>query len=275
MTYAMLMVNLELGRSNAGLLQIAGELAERFGAGVVGITGRQPLQMIYGDGYVDGELFEQDCDEIGKAIKATEAEFRAELQGRVAAVQWRSSQTYAYMADYVAREARSVDLILTRMSSSDAFDASRTVNIGDLIMQAGRPVLIVPAAQRPLRLERFLIAWKDTRESRRAVGDALAMLKGAKHVSVVEIAPEQDLTAASGRVRDVVSWLERHAIKAEGATSISTGDDAAALLAFGQQNEAQVIVAGAYGHSRIREWVLGGVTRDLLLGSNRCSFVSH
>ena len=76
--------------------------------------------------------------------------------------------------------------------------------------------------------DRALVAWKDTRDTRRAVSDALPLLKHAAGVTVVEIA---------------------------------TGAD--------------VVVAGAYGHSRLREWVLGGVTRDLLLSANRCALVSH
>jgi nucleotide-binding universal stress UspA family protein len=275
MTYATLMVNLELGHSNAAVLEITAELAERFGAKVVGISGRQPLQMIYGDGYICGELFEQDCNEIAKELIATEAQFRAALRGRVATVEWRSTQTYAYLSSYLAEQARSADLIVTGLTSSDRFDASRTVNVGELIMQAGRPVLIVPKPSSGLKLERVLVAWKDTREARRAVCDALALLKIATHVSVVEIAAKQELAAAARRVNDVVSWLRRHDIKAEGSASISTGNDTASLYAICQEQDAQVVVAGAYGHSRAREWVLGGVTRDLLLSAHGCAFVSH
>ena len=82
MSYATLMVHMELGRPNTGLLKITAELAERFQAGVVGIAARQPIQMVYGDGYVSGDLYQQDLDEITKELKAAQAEFRAALQGR-------------------------------------------------------------------------------------------------------------------------------------------------------------------------------------------------
>lgn len=275
MSYATLMVHLELGRPNTGLLKITAELAERFRAGVIGIAARQPIQMAYGDGFVAGDLYQQDRDEIIRELTAAESEFRAALEGRVAFVEWRSTQMYAYLADYIADEARCADLVLTGVATGDFLDASRAVNTGELIMHTGRPVLIVPTGASTLKLDHALIGWKDTRETRHAVSDALPLLKHATRVSVVEIAVMDDVAAAVKRTQDVVAWLGRHAIKAEGFAELSTGDDATALYAIGQDKGADVIVAGAYGHSRLREWVLGGVTRDLLLSANRCSLVSH
>jgi nucleotide-binding universal stress UspA family protein len=275
MSYATLMVHLELGRSNAGLLQIAVDLAERFQAKVIGIAARQPLQMVYGDGYVSGDLFERDREEICKEMKDAEAEFRIALQPRVPVIEWRSTQTFANLADYLCDEARCADLIVTGVASGDMFDSSRAVDTGALVMEAGKPVLLVPKTATSLKLERVLVAWKDSRETRRAVADAVPLMKRATQVSVVEIATAENLPSAQQHVADVVAWLKCHAIKAEGRARVSTGDDAAGLYAVAQDQGADVVVAGAYGHSRLREWVLGGVTRDLLLSADRCSFISH
>jgi len=275
MTYATLMVHLELGRPNTALLKITAELAGRFRAGVIGIAARQPMQMVCGDGYVAGDLYQQDRDEIVRELNAAEAEFRAALRGRVAFVEWRSAQRYAYLADCIADEVRGADLLLTGVATGDFLDASRAVNTGELVMRAGRPVLIVPTGASTLTLDHALIGWKDTRETRRAVSDALPLLKHATRVSVVEISADEDLSAARRRVGDVVAWLGHHAIQAEGSAQRSTGDDATALYAIGQDLGTDVVVAGAYGHSRLREWVFGGVTRDLLLSANRCALVSH
>jgi nucleotide-binding universal stress UspA family protein len=122
---------------------------------------------------------------------------------------------------------------------------------------------------------RVVIGWKDTRESRRAVSDALPLLKKAGHVSVVAIADEADFDSVRLQLGDVVSWLGRHGVVAEALVSTSTGDDANRLNDIAWEQGAGVIVAGAYGHSRFREWALGGVTRDLLLRGDRCSLVSH
>ena len=275
MTYGTLMVHLELGRSNAGLLQIAGDLAERFHASVIGIAACQPMQIVYGDGFISGDIYEQDRQELDKEMKAAEAEFRSALQTRAVTLEWRSTVMFTLLSDYLAREARSADLVITGIASGDVFDSSRSVNTGDLVMRAGRPVLVVPAAASKVKLDRVVVGWKDTRESRRAVSDALPLLKGARHVAVVEIAVEEELSAARTQIEDVAGWLHRHGIKAECLASPATGDDATALYAVAQDQGADVIVAGAYGHSRLREWALGGVTRDLLLRANWCSLLSH
>jgi nucleotide-binding universal stress UspA family protein len=155
------------------------------------------------------------------------------------------------------------------------FDTSRYVDIGDLVMQAGRPCLIVPTGVETLALEHAVIGWKDTGEARQVIRDALPLLKQARRVTVVEIAIEEDLEDARSHLVDVVAWLGRHGIDATSIAALSTGDDAVALNGIFQEQGADLIVAGAYGHSRVREWVLGGVTRDLLLRAGCCALVSH
>jgi nucleotide-binding universal stress UspA family protein len=149
------------------------------------------------------------------------------------------------------------------------------MNAGDLIMQAGRPVFAVPNFRDGVKLERAIIAWKDTSETRRAALDALPLLKALASVTVVEIALEDELPAARSHVGDVIGWLKRHGIVADSIASASMGDDSAQLNNIAKTQDADMIVAGAYGHSRVREWALGGVTRDLLHRADRCLLVSH
>jgi nucleotide-binding universal stress UspA family protein len=274
-TYATLMVHLELRRSNAGLLQIAGDLAERFDAGVIGIATGNPMQVLYDETYVPQDLVEKDRAEIENEMKDAEAEFRRALQGKVRTVEWRSTVTYAPLADYLAREARGADLVIAGLGSSGMFDGSRRIYTSDLVMQVGRPVLIVPAAVDKLKLERVIVGWKDTRETRRAVFDALPLLKNVAHVTVVEISAEEALVAARARLEDVIGWLKRHGVEAKSLASPSSGGDATQLSAIAHEQNADVIVAGAYGHSRLREWMFGGVTHDLLLRADRCALLSH
>jgi nucleotide-binding universal stress UspA family protein len=274
MTYATLMVHLELGRSNAGLLRVAGDLARRFEAGIIGIAACQPMPMYYADGY-SGAMIEEDRVEMAREIKATEEEFRSVLQGAVADVEWRSTVAFGLVADYLACEARAADLVLTGVATGDMFDASRAVNTGDLLMQAGRPVLVVPLAAETLKLEQVLVGWKETREARRAVVDALPFLKQATRVTIASIASPDDMATSRTQLEDVARWLKRHGVAASALASPASGNDAAALYALAQDQGADLIVAGAYGHTRLREWVLGGVTTDLLLSKDRYSFVSH
>ncbi len=273
MTYATLLVNLEAGRSNGHLLQAAAEVAERFGAGVIGVAACQPMQMVYGDGYAFADMLEEDRQEIAREIEATEAEFHAALQSRVRVLEWRSAMSVRSLSEHVAAEARRADLILTGAVSAKGFNATRQTHTGDLVMQAGRPVLVVTPA--PLRLDRVLLAWKDTRETRRAAADALPLLQKASHVCVAEMADEADLGDARRRLADVAGWLGKHGVAAECLGTASTGDDPRRLQAIADEQEADLVVAGAYGHSRLREWALGGVTRTLLGEASRAAFVSH
>lgn len=275
MTYTTLMVHLELGQTNAGLLHIAGDLAERFHANVIGIAACQSMPIAYGDTYVSGDILEQLRKESEKEIKKAEAEFRSALQTRAETLEWRSTVTLGSLVNYVAHEARSADLIITKAIPREFLDNSRRLNIGEFVLHAGRPVLIVPGAADQLKLERVVVAWKDIREARRAVLDALPLLKKADHVVVVEITAEEKLSGARMHLEDVVGWLKRHGIVAEALASSSIGDDATRLKAIVQEQGADLIVAGAYGHSRLRELVLGGMTGDLLLCADRCSLVSH
>ena len=275
MTYATLMVHLELGDSNAGLLRVARGLADRMKAGVIGIAASQPIQAVLGGSYAYGDVVQLDHDEVDAEIQAAEAEFRTAFETHTETVTWRSAVTFASLTDYVSEEARSADLVISAVALDNFLGEARCLNINELVMQVGRPVFVVPRSITELKLDRVVLAWKDTRETRRAALDALPILKIAAHVTVVEIAADDDLADAGLRVQDVVGWLGRHGIAAEAATSGSTGDDAGQLKLIAQDQNADIIVAGAYGHSRLREWILGGVTKDLLLRAERCSLVSH
>jgi nucleotide-binding universal stress UspA family protein len=270
------MVHLDLSASNEGILQIAGDLAERFEASVIGIAACQPLQMIYGDGFMLTDIIEQDRLEKEKDMQDVEERFRAALHNRAKELHWRSTITLAPIADYIAHQARAADLIVIDPSGGNSkLDPSRRVDVSDLVMRVGRPVLFVGPGETTLNLENALVAWKDTREAQRAVANALPLLKKAAHVTVVEVATEEELAHARDHVNDVSEWLKRHGISAEPFAAVTGEDDASRLETIVKEKGAGLVVAGAYGHSRVREWVLGGVTRDLLMHAGRSALVSH
>ena len=145
-------------------------------------------------------------------------------------------------------------------------------------MQAGRPLLVVPDRVNWLDLRSVLVAWKDTPEARRAVADALPLLRKAKDVTIVEIAERDvDRSAVAAGVTDVAAWLARHGVTATARVSEAAGGDTAAaqLDKVAGDVGAGLIVAGAYGHSRFRELILGGVTQYLVTQSARCVLLSH
>jgi nucleotide-binding universal stress UspA family protein len=276
MDYKTLMVHLELGRANTALLSITADLVQRLKAGVIGIAGCQPIQVLYDATYVAGEILAEDRKQIEKQMQDAEREFREALAGKSERLSWRSAVTFDSLAEFVAEQARAADLILTIPDiGGSVFDHTRQVGITDLVMQAGRPVLIVPEGRDSLNLDHVLIGWKETRECRRAIADSLPLLKLAGRISLVEIAPEAELPRAKEQLGDVAAWLSSHGIRAQPEALPAAGSDSQQLANLAHERSAGLIVAGAYGHSRLREWVLGGVTGDFLLNPHCCVLLSH
>jgi len=152
----------------------------------------------------------------------------------------------------------------------------RIANTGAAILAAGRPILVVPAGVKSLEAAHVVIGWKDTREARRAVVDALPFLHEAERVTVVEICENDEIGAARLRLDDVVHYLARHRTKAESRTETRIqGSGADQMIEFAQNQAADLLVTGAYGHSRLNEWIFGGMTHDLLTSSPICCLMSH
>jgi nucleotide-binding universal stress UspA family protein len=276
MTYTTVMVGLALDRSNEARLEIAGQLAERFGARVIGIAAAEFSPPLY---FTSGEqaqnLIDQGRTRIRNRIADLEGEFRAAMHNRATSVEWRCAEDFP--GRYMVREARASDIIVVGEADSVSLgDPFAQISPGDLVMQAGRPLLVVPDTCNWLDLRSVLIAWKDTAEARRAVADALPILRKATEVTVVEIVEEQaDRAAAVSRVRDVVAWLSRHGINASERVPDQYGEAGEALERIASEMGAGLVVAGAYGHSRLREWILGGVTQRLINPAKRCSLLSR
>jgi nucleotide-binding universal stress UspA family protein len=276
MMYETLMVYLEEGADNSGLLSVAAKLADVYNANVIGIAASQPVAIGYADSYLASEVVNTDREDRLNAIQKSEADFKDALEGRAKGLEWAWTITTASLSGFVAGHARRADLVILGVSRpSSLLDLTRHLDVADLVMQVGRPVLVVPHPVRQLQLGHILLGWKDTREVRRAASDALPFLKKAERVTIVEIAPAADLSDAQRGLDDVAQWLGRHGIAARTLAVPAAGDDAASLSAIVADEGADLVVAGAYGHSRLQEWVLGGVTRDLLRHVEWCSLLSH
>jgi nucleotide-binding universal stress UspA family protein len=277
MTIATVMVCLALDQSNQARLEVAGELAERFGAGLVGIAAAQFAPPLY---FMDGEqaesLIEQGEATIRGRLAELEAQFRQATRSRAAFVEWRGALDFP--ARFILNEARCTDIVVSGGHSPAFSDAFALLSPKDMVMQAGRPLLVVPDAVDWLDLRSVLVAWKNTTEARRAIADSLPLLRLAKEVTVAEILEEGDGRAAvERRVGDVVAWLARHGIAASqriGEVKLE-GGTGAALDRIAASVGAGLIVAGAYGHSRFRELILGGVTQYLVTQTARCVLLSH
>jgi nucleotide-binding universal stress UspA family protein len=164
----------------------------------------------------------------------------------------------------LARETRTADLFIGTRPYGDPTGDVRAEE--GVLFQSGRACLFVPPhGTPPEQYATVFVAWKDTREAARAVAEALPFLERARQVVVglveEEGASEQFQVAAGG---DIGRYLSRHSISVEIRLIAGWADTAEALINEATQVGADMIVMGGYGHSRFREWVLGGVTRDVL-----------
>lgn len=277
MTYATVMVSLALDQPNDARLAVAGQIAEIFEAGLVGIVAAVFSPPVY---FTTGEqaqiLVDQGQASIKERISELEGQFREAARNRAKHIEWRCAIDFP--ARYILQEARCADIVVSG-GRSDAFsDPFALITPRDLVMEAGRPLLFVPDSIDWLDPRSMLVAWKDTPEARRAIVAALPMLRKAKDVAVAEIAEADGSQAAAvERVRDVVKWLSRHGVSASELVAPQAQDQDATLQldALAANVGAGVVVAGAYGHSRFRELVLGGMTQHLITQSARCALLSH
>src|SRR5665647_1575538 len=252
------MVYLDPEQGSEPALRVARELADQFKSRVIGVTAGLPAAPIHADGMIASSVLEVDYEQLNQAIGRCEARFRSALKDFGGSLEWRSAA--AYPADFLAAEARAADLLVVgRSENYTALGPHQLLDIGDAVMKAGRPVLVVPPRCTALAPNRILVAWKDTAEARRAIAAALPLLKRAAELAVVEIISDDDERDAAGsRLADVTKWLQRHNITAAATVELSAGDDGSHLDAIASETRADIIVAGAYGHTRLREWIFGG-----------------
>ncbi|HEY5700583.1 MAG TPA: universal stress protein [Gammaproteobacteria bacterium] len=178
---------------------------------------------------------------------------------------------------WLGLHGRYADLIITGQPQADD-DLLGTGGVpGAVALSGGRPVLVIPrAGARTLVAKRTVVAWNESREATRAISDAMPILQMAERVEVLNVSSGAHASAGESSVATMSRHLTRHGVKAE-ANVMSQGevDPAELLLSHVNRYGADLVVMGAYGHSRLREFVLGGMTRHLLNYSPVPLFLSH
>jgi nucleotide-binding universal stress UspA family protein len=217
-------------------------------------------------------------DAIGAAAPV-EASFRDCLRRNSLQGEWRLAE--GSPPSVVALHARYADLTVVGQPNAYAPQDDDAVTV-TAVMTSGRPVLAIPfAGDFPTVGERVLVAWNASREAARAVNDALPLIAHAKQVTVLAINPQRGIGGqgdAHGGVpaADIALHLARHGVKAEAAHTVARDiSDGEALLSYAADIGADLIVSGAYGHSRARELVFGGVTRTLIAEMTAPVLLSH
>lgn len=269
MSYRSILVNIDIDRPVAPIVKAAIDLARVHDARLIGLCAADaPLPMAVPEGGVLAvDAWQQMREDIQKKLKAVHAEFKRLTAGHAGA-EWREDLNSPTAA--VVEASRSADLVMLAASDGAATgDSYRFADPANVVLRAGRPALVVGERLGQLKLERIVVAWKDTREARRAVADAVPILAAAKEITVVTVAADADQWIRDG-LKDVDLYLRAHGIQAE-TKLIKSADEYIDLFNFIDSSKADLVVSGAYGHSRLREWAFGGVTRSLLdeTGINR------
>jgi nucleotide-binding universal stress UspA family protein len=259
------MVYVEADATPEQRVRLAASLADRFNALLIGLSAVAIPPPMTTDGVI--------IDMMRTKLAQQGHWFRGVAGANQRKIDWRSMLDFPATA--LPCEARSADLAIIGQVKAPA-NAYRALDPGLAILKMGRPTLVVPEATSSLRAEHVVIGWKDTREARRAVRDALPFLQRATRVIIVEACGPGEEKAATVRLDDVARYLARHRV--EGGPKImleQKGSGAEQLIRNAREEGADLLVTGAYGHSRLGEWIFGGMTRELLATSPICCLMSH
>ena len=265
MTVAAIMVCVDSDEGAEDRICVAAGIAGRFNSLLIGVAG-WPLRKNeeLAQPVVDLPSDQARVEKISKRLQHLGEEFRRCAGANPGGVEWRSSAHFP--SEFIVAEARAADLVVIGREALPG-DVYHTYDPGTVIVAAGRPVLVVPRGIRRFQPSRVLIAWKDTREARRAVRDALPFLKEAQSVSIAAVKP-QGAENVDRQITDVAQYLVRHHVSiGQQIETVAAGEEGPILLQLAKEHAADLIVAGGYGHTRLREWIFGGVTRHLLMTS--------
>jgi nucleotide-binding universal stress UspA family protein len=276
MSYKALMVHVDLDEGGDARVRLAAELAQRFDAALIGISAWAPNPAIAVDSVVPESALELvDLPVMEDLLKTRGDAFRALVGQNGREVEWRSA--IELPTELIVREGRSADVLIVGGTRHPVLrDPYRSVDPGAVLLRAGRPLLIVPPGVTSLAAKRIAVAWKDTREARRAIVDALPLLRRAEAVVVVEFCSPAEEAPAQQRVKEVVRFLARHGVSTAGEQVRPIDMTVTnSLLKLARPESVDLVVAGGYGHTRLGEWIFGGVTHDLLVNGTLCCLLSH
>ena len=286
MSYRTILVHINDERRLPGLLRAATAIAERQRAHLIGLSVIPPINIpatsdlaiaipaiieAHRDAYRLEEARMKAVFDKTTQTSASPGSFTAE---------WRSLDAYhlASAVQMILPLARAADLIIASQAD-EQWEHSLMLDFPDMLAtDSGRPVLVIPNAPRAdFDMKRILVGWNGRREATRAVFDAIPLLKQAEDVKVLWIDPHDDTdTAGDLPAADLCTALARHGVKCEETASLSPKLSAGETLLFETTRFGwDMLVMGCYGHSRMREFILGGASRHVLQSMTIPVLMSH
>src|SRR5579871_5806005 len=272
-----IVVNLGLGKPHDVAAEYAISIAEAFGAHACGIAfAYEPVVPPSPMGGIPADLIDAQWAASDSAANTAIAAFAAAAKrAGISAEHRRLTTSISGAGDLFGRLARRFDLAVTAQAEPKSSAAHGLVLEGALF-GAGRPVVVVPYIQQAgLKLDRVMVCWDGSRPAARAIADAMPFLARAAAIDVVIVASGREKSDEIAGV-DIGEHLARHGLKVDVKRIVSSDVDVPnTILSHAADSAADLIVMGGYGHSRLREFVLGGATQGILAAMTVPTLMSH
>ena len=278
MGYKTILAHCDADPNVAHRLAIAVELAKRHDAYLVGVHIQEPFNApAMFDGTVAMDSLFAVFEETAKAnLASAKAAFAKAVKGTELSTEWRSEE--GYIDARLAVHARYADLTVLGQANPAEPSLAPLDLPETMALSTGRPVLVVPHIGAPAEpAKTVMLCWNASRESARVASDALPLLRAAAKVIVLCVDPRSSTHGHGAEPgADAAAWLSRHGVKVTVQRDVAADSDVGnVILSRAADLDVGLVVMGLYGHSRLRETVLGGASRTLLASMTVPLFVSH
>lgn len=282
MSYKTILIHLDSFESTESVVEQAVSLARINDAHVIGLAPSGFASLPAGDYFGTSARYINDIQqELDEAAKAAAAKFEKQCQK----MGFEAFEARIFNESVVAsliEHAAFTDLIVLSQPNDDATQASASPGlVGDLLMEGGRPVLVMPNTQKPAsEFKQVVVAWDGSRQAGRAIIDAMPLLQRAETVNIVLVNAgdrKSKFAAVHGQEpgADIGAFMARHDVNTNVRQIVTSTSVSDALLNEVSDSKTDLLVMGGYGHSRFREWILGGTTREVLEGMSVPVLMSH
>lgn len=272
-----IVVNLSVGEKAGPAGDYAISVAAAFDAHLAGVAFLyDPIMPVSGAGYIPADVIATQERDSQEATRSALDRFTAACRrAGIAAEPLTLSTSFAGVGEQFGRIARRFDLSIVGQAEPETSEVEEIV-AESALFESGRPLILVPYIQKaPLKLDRVMVCWDGGRAAARAIADAMPLLRRAGHVDVVIVTDERGKRDQIEGA-DMGAHLARHGLNVEVTrTALGDIDVADVILSRAADMSTDFIVMGGYGHSRLREFVLGGVTRSILRSMTVPVLMSH